>query len=136
MLDNFKKERMFDIAREKLHNAYSLYSKIKVSAVVLDDKDRFFAGVNVENASFGLTVCAERNAIANAVVEGAKCIEAILIMSSIGAIPPCGACRQVISEFSKSETRIILANESEIVAEYRINELLPFGFEKKFVSEK
>jgi cytidine deaminase len=88
-------------AAQVLSNAYAPYSRFHVAAAVRDERGEVFVGVNVENASYGLTVCAERNAIAAAITQGAKRIEAIVILCNGDAIPmPCGACRQVICELS------------------------------------
>jgi cytidine deaminase len=87
-------------ARAALGNAYAPYSRFQVGAAALARDGRVFTGVNVENASYGLTVCAERNAIAAAVGAGAREIAALVIVSSGDvATPPCGACRQVLYEF-------------------------------------
>ena len=128
MIGESDKFRLFDAAVKVIKNAYSPYSKVKVAAAILDERGSIYTGVNVENASFGLTVCAERNAIFKAVGEGAKSVEAILITSTIGAIPPCGACRQVLAEFAKPETPIFLANADNIKASTTLGELLPRAF--------
>ncbi|HHS49987.1 MAG TPA: cytidine deaminase [candidate division Zixibacteria bacterium] len=127
-MDEQVKSKLLEAAAQALENAYSPYSGISVAAAVMDDRGRIFSGVNVENASLGLTICAERNAIARAVADGAKSIEAVLIISSIGAIPPCGACRQVIAEFAMPETPILLAFEGKIIEERTLGELLPDAF--------
>jgi len=132
MIDESEKSRLFDAAISVLNNAYSPYSGVKVAAAILDEGGRIYTGVNVENASFGLTVCAERNAIFKAVGEGAKAVEALLITSSLGAIPPCGACRQVLAEFAKPETPVFLANSDGIQTVTSIGELLPRAFTLKF----
>ncbi len=128
MLEDGLKKRLLEAASRVLPNAYSPYSGIKVSAAVLDDSGRIFTGVNVENVSLGLTVCAERNAVASAVAAGAKSIAAVLIASNIGPLTPCGACRQVIAEFASPETPVFIAFEGEIIEEYTIGELLPEAF--------
>ena len=87
-----------------MENAYCRYSKFRVGAAVLSDDDKIFAGCNVENASYGLTICAERNAIFQAVAKGElsndRKIKAVVIVTSAEEVTaPCGACRQVIYEF-------------------------------------
>lgn len=113
-------------AREK---AYAPYSKFKVGAAVLADNGKIYTGVNVENSSYGLTNCGERTAIFTAVTAGMKKITAIAIAAETeNPVSPCGACRQVIYEFSDSNTIIILSN---LKGEYKImgvEELLPYGF--------
>lgn len=122
------KSALLDAALQVLDRAYSPYSNVKVAAAVIDAEGRIFTGVNVENASLGLTICAERNAIGTAIGKGAKSIEAVLIVSSLGVIPPCGACRQVIAEFSQPTTPVYFADENGIEIETTIGELLPLTF--------
>ena len=85
--------------------AYTPYSRFKVGAALLTDDGRVYTGVNVENASYGLTVCAERNAIGRMVTDGAQCIVAIAVCTDNG-VTPCGACRQVLSEFVDHESDV------------------------------
>lgn len=97
-------------AKKVRKNAYTPYSKFKVGAAVVCSSGKIYTGCNVENASFGLTICAERNAIASAVASGEKKITAIAIVADTDILtPPCGACRQVIYEFGKTAT-VLLAN--------------------------
>ncbi len=124
-IDKTTKDRLLEAAKDILSNAYAPYSNCRVAAAVVDNKENIYTGVNVENASFGLTVCAERNAIAAMVKAGGKRIEAILIISNIGAIPPCGACRQVIAEFAEERVPIFLADDSGILEEWTLGGLLP-----------
>lgn len=115
-------------AREAQKNAYSPYSKFKVGAVLLTKENKVFSGVNVENASFGLTVCAERIAVFKAVSEGEREFAALVIVGSgEDYIYPCGACLQVIAEFSP-EIKIIAANEKDEYQEFTLRELLPQFF--------
>lgn len=115
-------------AREVQKNAYSPYSKFKVGAVLLTKENKVFSGVNVENASFGLTVCAERIAVFKAVSEGEREFAALVIVGSgEDYIYPCGACLQVIAEFSP-EIKIIAANEKDEYQEFALRELLPQFF--------
>jgi cytidine deaminase len=89
--------------KKNLKKAYSPYSKVKVAAAVeydVNGENRVAYGVNVENVSYGLTICAERSAISNAIVDGMSKISAVYVMSNLESpISPCGACRQVITEF-------------------------------------
>jgi len=128
-----RKKKMYSKARSVLENAYSPYSKVKVAAAVIDERGRIFTGVNVENASLGLTICAERNAIANAIANKAKNIKGVLIISNVGLLSPCGACRQVIAELAFSNTPIFLADFDGIKKELTIGELLPDNFNKNNV---
>jgi len=131
-LDRKIKEKLFLEAIRVRENAYAPYSNYKVGSALLTDTGEIFSGCNVENASFGLTVCAERNAIANAVVEGKKKFIAILVLTQDEEPgTPCGACRQVISEFFNPDAVVLLANTSGIKKEILVSELLPQPFKFK-----
>ena len=110
-------------------NAYIPYSKFPVGACVLTENDKIYTGCNFENASFGLTICAERNAIGSAIADGEKKIKAIAIYSpNMDNCYPCGACRQVLHEFkSDNGIDIILKNKNELTF-HKIENLLPEGF--------
>ncbi len=120
---------LIEEAIEARENAYTPYSNFKVGALVIDEKGRHFKGCNVENGSYGLSNCGERTAIFKGVSEGMEKIDTIVIVADTsGPVSPCGACRQVIKEFSTEGTTIILAN---LKKEYKImdmEELLPYGF--------
>lgn len=112
-----------------LERAYVPYSKFPVAALLIDDNGKKHKGVNVENASFGLTLCAERNAITTAVTEGMKKIKLLVITGNTPEpISPCGACRQVIKEFSNKDTIIILTNKKRKYRITSLEELLPYSF--------
>jgi cytidine deaminase len=116
--------------------AYSPYSNFKVGAAVLTKSGRIFVGCNIENCSYGLTVCAERVAIFNAISAGEKEFKAIAIVTdSTELTPPCGACRQVIWEFSR-DVKIILANSQGKQRTTKISNLLPTPFSTRFFSKK
>lgn len=120
---------LIDQCIENMENAYAKYSNFSVSAVVMDDKEQISKGVNVENASYGLSICAERNAIFSAVTNGMKKIKIICVIGNTSEpISPCGACRQVIKEFAMSDTIIILSNLKKEYKVFTIEELLPYGF--------
>lgn len=124
-----EKTRLLCAARESLARTYTPYSGIKVGAAVLTAAGQVFTGGNVENASYGLTLCAERAAIAAAVAaEGPEMrIKALAVVSDQpGPFSPCGACRQVIYEFGP-EALVIFQGESGLV-EVPIAELLPYAF--------
>jgi len=117
-------------AREAVKNAYAPYSGFKVSAAVLTGRGSVFTGVNIENASLGLTVCAERVAIFQAVSAGERRIRAVLVFTpTVEFTPPCGACCQVIREFGRNPL-IILATEGRL-KKLRLKQLLPQGFKLK-----
>src|SRR5262245_50406405 len=93
-------EKMRLIASDASKNAYCPYSRFAVGAAVLTETGEIFGGCNVENSSFGLSICAERNAVFHAVAQGYSKIKAVAIITEADSpTPPCGACRQVISEF-------------------------------------
>lgn len=124
-------EELFQIAKEVVVNSYSPYSKFPVGAAVLYEDGSIYKGVNVENSSLGLTLCAERNAISTAIANGQKGkISAIAIYAPKEKMcAPCGACRQWIWEFSDNgNTRIIIEAENGGIYETNIKELLPLGF--------
>ncbi len=112
-----------------LEKAYVPYSKFPVAALLIDENNNKHVGVNVENASYGLGICAERNVIPTAVTQGMKKIKLLVVTGGTPEpISPCGACRQVISEFSDEDTIIILTNKEEKYNIWNIKELLPYSF--------
>ncbi|QRN86467.1 cytidine deaminase [Clostridia bacterium] len=117
-------------AKDTLKYAYAKYSKVRVAAALLAEDGSVYTGVNVENASFGLTVCAERNAIFNAVGEGRQNFKAMAIVSDSEYInSPCGSCRQVMTEFSP-EMEIVLDSPAGLFR-YTAAQLLPGAFSMK-----
>lgn len=104
------------------------YSKFRVTAVLEDSSGKLHNGVNIENASFGLSICAERVALASALASGAAGFERMVVHSPDGSPVPCGACRQVLSEFCAGDFRIIAAGPEGTIAEYRLADLLPGAF--------
>ena len=122
-------EQLMKLASDAAENAYAPYSKFKVGACVLFEDGKIYAGCNVENASYGLTLCAERNAISNAVADGqkAKLVSVAVYSPNAKLCFPCGACRQWIAEFSK-EAAVIVENEDGKPVSFSISELLPNSF--------
>ncbi len=120
-------DQLLALAREAMARSYSPYSHFKVGACLLCADGRVFTGSNVENASFGLTNCAERTAVFRAVSEGAKEFTAIAIAAEHAAPWPCGACRQVLNEFAP-DLRVLITWENGLVAEATLAQLLPHGF--------
>ena len=115
-------------AVEAARRAYAPYSRFAVGAAVLSADGRIHTGANVENASFGLSMCAERNAIFRAVADGARTIEAVVVYTPTSdATPPCGACRQVLAEFG-ADAVIVCCSDAAADRCYRLAELLPQAF--------
>jgi cytidine deaminase len=116
-------------ARNASMHAYAPYSKFPVGAAVLTPEGRIYAGANVENASYGLSICAERSAIFRAVADGAKSICAISVYTPTAtATPPCGACRQVLAEFGVDVLVICCCDDANEQQRYALAELLPKAF--------
>ncbi len=117
-------------ARAGRDRAHAPYSGFHVGAAVLDELDRVHVGCNVENASYGLTICAERNAVAAAMVAGARKITAVVVVTDARPpASPCGACRQVLAEFASDEVPVVLAGpRGSAVQIVRLGDLLPRAF--------
>lgn len=124
-----QKRKLVSVARAIRARAHAPYSKFQVGAAVLDEKGRVHAGTNVENASYGLTVCAERHAVAAAVAAGAKRIRAVAVVTpTTPPGSPCGACRQVLAEFAAPDAPVLLASPTGSAEETTMEELLPRSF--------
>lgn len=116
-------------ARLAAENAYARYSDFPVGAAVVDEHGRIFTGVNVENASYGLTICAERVAIFTAIAAGAKAIAGLAVSASRAhSISPCGACRQVLKEFASEDTPVWCDDHTDFPTLYTAGQLLPAAF--------
>lgn len=135
MLTDELREKLIESACEARRWAYAPYSGYPVGAALLTASGRIYDGVNVENASYPNTICAERVAVFKAVSEGEREFVAIAVVTS-NAGAPCGACRQVLSEFGL-ETIILIADEQrKVVAETTVGELLPRAFGMEQVMKK
>jgi len=120
-------KKLIEAAKKVSKNAYVPYSGFKLGAALLTKSGKIFTGCNIENSSYGLTNCAERTAIFKAVSEGETEFKEMVIYSNTEKIfYPCGACRQVISEFA-SDLKITIVSLSDVF-ETSIQELLPHGF--------
>ena len=128
---NYK--QLINAAFSARENAYAPYSNFLVGAALMTKTGEIFTGCNIENASFSLTICAERTAFFKAISENKKDFIAIAIVggkdSEIDFCPPCGACRQVMSEFCNDEFNIIIAKSEQEWREYSLSELLPLNFD-------
>lgn len=120
---------LIEAARRARLHAYAPYSNYAVGAAVRTSDGRIFTGCNVENASYGLTVCAERVAVFSAVAAGAREVVAVAVCTPDGGTP-CGACRQVLMEFAPAPDActIWVVRPDELVARYTLAELLPHAF--------
>lgn len=126
-----KLEQLLDSARQARERAYCPYSRFPVGAALLAEDGAIFVGCNVENISFGLTVCAERTALYSAVVAGKRQFSGMaLVADAPEPVTPCGACRQAIYEFSPN-LWLVTANLQGQQRVYRLGELLPAAFQVK-----
>lgn len=125
--------KLIEMARLARENAYAPFSNFKVGAALEAASGRVFTGSNVENASYGLTVCAERVAIFKAISEGERNFRTIAVVADTESLtPPCGACRQIIWEFC-GDIEIVLANLTGKRESYRASELFPKPFDASFL---
>ena len=129
-------QQMRDAAEAAMNNAYCRYSDFRVGAAVLSVDDKISAGCNVENASYGLTMCAERNAIFQAVANGAlskdRKLKAVVVVTPKEKLtPPCGACRQVIYEFCEEADADIFIFGGNQAGAFKLSALLPGAFGPK-----
>jgi cytidine deaminase len=126
MMNDEEIRRLVTAAVAAKAQAYVPYSGYAVGAALLSDDGQIFAGCNVENASYSLTICAERNAVFQAVARGVRAIRAVAVVSDNG-VTPCGACRQVLAEFNPRLTVIV----ADLAGEWRahqLSDLLPDAF--------
>ena len=120
---------LIDLVVETTKNAYVPYSHFPVGAILVAKNGQVFTGVNVENASFGLTNCAERTAIFKAVSEGFLDFEELIVYGETEKpISPCGACRQVMAEFFKKDLPVTLVAKDKSTVVMTVKELLPYSF--------
>ena len=119
---------LIECAKKVMKNSYSKYSKFKVGAALLTEDGRVFDGCNIENASFGATICAERTAVVKAISEGAKKINRIAIVSDTQkTTPPCGICLQFLKEFM-DENGVIILEDGDEIFRYTFSEMYPMSF--------
>lgn len=126
MNDPLGLEALVAAARAARANAYAPYSGYAVGAAIRDEDGHVWVGVNVENASYGATICAERGAVMAMVAAGAMRISALAVATRDGG-PPCGMCLQVLGEFARLETPVLVASDTEITP-YRLGDLMPHRF--------
>lgn len=121
-------KELYAKAVEMLPRAYAPFSKFRVGAALLTKEGKVYTGCNVENSSFGATICAERTAFVKAISEGESEFAAIAIVCQEGEAWPCGICRQFMREFCEDDFRIITGNDENSLRVYTMNEILPEGF--------
>ena len=123
------KERLWQAASAARERAYAPYSRFSVGAALITRSGAIYAGCNVENASYGLTICAERTAVFQMVAAGEDRIAAILVAGPTEEfLVPCGACRQVIAEFASPETPVYMCDVGGNCRRSTMGELLPYRF--------
>ena len=127
------KQELCTLAIKSMNNAYSPYSGYKVGAALLCDNGKVFTGCNVENSSYGATVCAERTAIFNAVSDGERDFSMLAVAGGKAnelsdKFLPCGICRQVMAEFCKPEFIVLVVTSENTYKEFSLSELLPNAF--------
>lgn len=122
-------EELIKKAESVLNNSYSPYSGIKVASAILCDSGRVYLGVNVENSSYGLTICAERSAVSAMITGGDRKPLVVAVVTDLDEpILPCGACRQVLSEFNPNALIVAYSVKTGRKMVFRLNELLPQPF--------
>ena len=128
MLDDTVRQNLMEQARRAREAAYAPYSNFKVGAAVLTAAGEIFSGCNIENASLGATMCAERVAILTAIAAGCRNLTALAVIADTSEpVPPCGLCRQVLAEFSPN-CRVLMANTAGRWRLASLQELLPLAF--------
>ncbi len=129
---NNTKEKLYEAATQMLDRAYVPYSNFPVGAAVMTKDGKIFAGCNIENSSYPVTNCGERTALFKAISEGYSEFESLLVTGNTeGPISPCGACRQVMSEWFDGETTIYLTNQEGAEVVVSMEDLLPGAFKKE-----
>jgi len=128
MIDKNQMDSLFAQARKAADKAYAPYSKFRVGAALLCEDGSIVTGCNVENRSYGLAICAERNAVTTAVTEGKLSFKALAISTpdSVEPVGPCGACRQVLSEFMSPDAPVRFSGSGANEVNTTIGELLPW----------
>lgn len=123
--------KLYAAAEKQMEFAYAPYSNFRVGAALLTKEGIIFGGCNVESASYGATICAERTALVKAVSEGKQDFSTLAISGSSGEFTyPCGICRQLLYEFNP-DLQIIVGNKKGEIKKHTLRELLPYGFNKE-----
>jgi len=126
-------DSLIEAATQAREYAHAPYSHFKVGAAIEDNEGRIHTGCNVENATYGLTICAERVAVVKAVSEGVKGFRRIAVVADTDKLtPPCGACRQILWEFC-GDAELVLANLQGLTETMRLSEIFPRAFDASFL---
>ena len=133
-------ERLILEAKKASKNAYIPYSNFPVGASIKTKDGKYYFGCNIENASYGLTNCAERTALFSAIANGEKEFESLCVVGGKkGEITdyamPCGACRQVLAEFCDADFKVFVGINENDIKEYKLSDLLPYSFDKSKLGE-
>ncbi len=126
-------DALFVAAETARKRAHARYSNFQVGAALFCDDGSIIAGCNVENASYGLTLCAERNAVGHMVCEGKKLVAVAIVVDSVKPTPPCGMCRQVMAEFGPASMEVRSRNLAGAEERYTLGTLLPHAFTAEFL---
>jgi len=127
MITESKREALIQAAKAVRPNAYAPYSNYQVGAALLTASGRIYTGINVENAAYPMTTCAERVAVCKAISEGERDFQAIAVVTDNGGFP-CGSCRQVLAEFGLDTVVIIANKDGALIEEKSVQDLLPGAF--------
>ncbi len=123
-------KELIKLAEKAYENSYSPYSGIRIGAAIIAGSGKIYTGTNIENASYGATICAERSAISKAISDGETEITAVAVTGDLDDYAyPCGICRQVISEFMKPDMEIAVSGKNKEIKVFKLKELLPSAFE-------
>lgn len=133
-MNDTRLKELIEAARSARQRAYAPYSGFQVGAAVETADGMIYSGCNVENSSYGLTICAERTALAKAVSDGERRFSRIVVIADTRIpVPPCGACRQVIFELCGKDVQVVMANLDGQALTMSISELLPLPFDKSLL---
>lgn len=128
-MDKHETGKMYELTKKAQQNAYAPYSNFRVGAVIKTKSGKVFLGANVENVSYALCVCAERSACCAMIVAGEREVSELWIKGGADDIcPPCGACRQLLHEFSDEKTMVHLCDKNGLAQSVRLADLLPSAF--------
>lgn len=122
------RDQLIQAALAARRNAYAPYSQYQVGAALVADDGRIFNGCNVENASYGATICAERTALVKAISDGARAFSACVVATADGRGSPCGICRQVLFEFAPNLLVLTVDQHGQLIRSYTLRDLLLDGF--------